>query len=221
MTSKLVAFISARIDEAIAQGHHFALGPSLGIDSEALTYLIPRVGIDRLTVYLHHNQAKTFPSRLRWFESRGGKIVFTGRNHTERDEACTRASHYDILRYRTEAECKALYGSNWRNRVSGTELNERRRATGIGLNWAEDSEKQIEALPEVKIRMHEEQELDKSKRKLERKVKEARMLQIRKDQGEHLEKNQLEKLVKLREMEEELRKLLTMLDRSDTVGSPS
>lgn len=46
----------------------------------------------------------------------------------ERDAAMTRDSDYDILRYRTEEEARAVYGSGWWPRVSNTEMNERRRA---------------------------------------------------------------------------------------------
>lgn len=63
-------------------------------------------------------------------------MIVVGKGHTERDEAMTRASHYDILRYRTEEECRLLYGSNYRKRVSGTEKNEIRRK-GMGLDWIE------------------------------------------------------------------------------------
>lgn len=62
--------------------------------------------------------------------------MVAGRNHTERDVAMTRASHYDILRYRTEAECWVLYGDAYRKRVSGTEKNELRRQQGIGMVWS-------------------------------------------------------------------------------------
>jgi len=45
----------------------------------------------------------------------------------DRDAAMTMNSSYDILRYRTEEECKMLYGDLWWPRVSNTEMNERRR----------------------------------------------------------------------------------------------
>ncbi|KAJ7243015.1 hypothetical protein C8J57DRAFT_1366957 [Mycena rebaudengoi] len=53
--------------------------------------------------------------------------MVAGKGHTERDAAMTAASDYDILRYQTEAECRALYGKKYRARVSGTQLNEIRR----------------------------------------------------------------------------------------------
>ncbi|KAF8907699.1 hypothetical protein CPB84DRAFT_1768576 [Gymnopilus junonius] len=47
----------------------------------------------------------------------------------------TRASHYDILRYRTEEELRARYGARYRQRISGTQKNEMRRQQGVGLPW--------------------------------------------------------------------------------------
>lgn len=54
-------------------------------------------------------------------------MVVVGGGYTERDEAMTRASHYDILRYRTEEQSRAFYGAAYWRRVSGTEKNEIRR----------------------------------------------------------------------------------------------
>ncbi|KIK63649.1 hypothetical protein GYMLUDRAFT_40715, partial [Collybiopsis luxurians FD-317 M1] len=198
-----------RIDRAISLGHQFIMGPAAGIDSEALAYLVPRVSIDRLTIYVHHQQLNTVRPHLRWFEDQGGKIIIAGKNHTERDEACTRNSHYDILRYRTEEECRALYGAKWRDRISGTEKNEKRRAAGVGLIWTEG-----EAKPDIfdeKAAM-EEQRFAKDRKKLERKVK-GQILQARKNKGEVLQQNQLEKLSKLAQWEVELERVYgTTLD---------
>ena len=55
------------------------------------------------------------------------KLVVKGRGHTERDEAMTGQSDYDILKYLTEEECRALYGASYRPRISGTQKNEIRR----------------------------------------------------------------------------------------------
>lgn len=60
-----------------------------------------------------------------------------GHNHTERDEALARISHYDILKYRTDEECRGLYGKAYRGRISGTEKNKIRRKLVGGLIWAE------------------------------------------------------------------------------------
>jgi len=61
-------------------------------------------------------------------------VLVVGRNHEERDEACTRASHYDILRYRPEEEARQLFGERYWPRISGTEKNERRRKGGFALD---------------------------------------------------------------------------------------
>jgi len=55
--------------------------------------------------------------------------------YTQRDEAMTRSSHYDILRYRTEEELKGIWGPKYRQRISGTQKNEMRRQQGVGLPW--------------------------------------------------------------------------------------
>ncbi|KAJ6535915.1 hypothetical protein DFH09DRAFT_819123, partial [Mycena vulgaris] len=114
-----------RLDAAIAQGHSFVLGPSAGIDTLALEYLLQRgVPPSRVTVFLSQSEGKLpqwhkFADALR---AKGVAVVVAGTGHTERDAAMTAASDYDILQYRTEAECRALYGRNFRARVSGTEL---------------------------------------------------------------------------------------------------
>ncbi|RFU79203.1 hypothetical protein TARUN_3024 [Trichoderma arundinaceum] len=128
------------IDEALEQGHHFVLATSRGIDTLARNYLLNHpttpAAASRICLFLSEPEKK-FRARYVAFEKAGGRIVIAGRNHTSRDEALTRASHYDILRYNTKEECKALYGLKYRERVSGTEKNEVRRATGIGLLWKE------------------------------------------------------------------------------------
>lgn len=69
------------------------------------------------------------PSWLESFTSRGVNVhcVSDAVTTRERDAAMTRDSDYDILRYRTEAEARELYGAGWWPRVSNTEMNERRR----------------------------------------------------------------------------------------------
>ncbi|KAF2450088.1 hypothetical protein P171DRAFT_204800 [Karstenula rhodostoma CBS 690.94] len=63
------------------------------------------------------------------FTSLGVHVVEVGDAITtrERDAAMTRDSDYDILRYRSEEEARAVYGKGWWPRVSNTEMNERRR----------------------------------------------------------------------------------------------
>ncbi|KAJ7471306.1 hypothetical protein B0H11DRAFT_1730602 [Mycena galericulata] len=114
-----------RLDASITQGHAFVLGPSRGIDTLALTYLKQHgVPTARVTVFLSESEGTQAWQK---FADQGVGVVVAGRGHTERDAAMTAASDYDILRYQTEAECRALYGSKYRARVSGTQLNEMRR----------------------------------------------------------------------------------------------
>ncbi|KAJ7026133.1 hypothetical protein C8F04DRAFT_121896 [Mycena alexandri] len=138
-TSTRIAFISGplapsptyfaehygpRLDTAILQGHAFVVGPSRGVDASRLAYLSQNgVSPGRITVFLSQSER----ARQREFTARGVKVVIAGRGHTARDAEMTAASDYDILRYQTEAECRALYGSKYRPRVSGTQLNEIRR----------------------------------------------------------------------------------------------
>jgi hypothetical protein len=175
VTSPLIAFISGpleadvtyfqqhyllRIISALEAGHHFIIGPSRGIDSMALEFLLsyqppPSQAItgdasacavaSRITLYLNAHESRTpklrYAPLIKKLERMGGKVtVVIPGGHTERDEAMTRGSHYDILRYRTEEECRALYGDRYRKRVSGTEKNEIRRMNGVGLVGAPVSE---------------------------------------------------------------------------------
>lgn len=123
---------------AVEENHHFIVGPSRGIDTQARRYLLHEARIlpTRITIFLNGTETSRLRPKLKSFEASGGKVVVAGRNHTERDVAMTRASHYDILRYRTEAECRVLYGDAYRKRVSGTEKNELRRQQGIGMVWS-------------------------------------------------------------------------------------
>ncbi|KAJ7715709.1 hypothetical protein DFH07DRAFT_361020 [Mycena maculata] len=143
-----------RLDAAISQGHSFILGPSRGVDTLALGYLHQHhVPPSRVTVYLNESEAalpkwKRFADEL---HARGVGVVVAGRGHTERDAAMTAASDYDILRYQTEAECRALYGSKYRPRVSGTQLNEIRRK-GPNQRAAEARGKKWEQRPNARYR---------------------------------------------------------------------
>ncbi|KAJ6535916.1 hypothetical protein DFH09DRAFT_931586, partial [Mycena vulgaris] len=113
-----------RLDAAISQGHSFVVGPDRGTAALALEYLRQhRVAPSRVTIYLSQAEAKLADALL----AQGLPVVVAGRGYTERDAAMTAASDYDILRYHTEAECRALYGKDYRPRVSGTKLNEIRR----------------------------------------------------------------------------------------------
>lgn len=123
-----------RIQKAIKEGHLFILGPSRGTDTIALKFLKNSgVPASRIRVYLSSREDTRIVKNFKQFEQEGGSVVMVEGGHTQRDEAMTRASHYDILRYRTEEECRALYGPRYRKRISGTEKNELRRKAGLGL----------------------------------------------------------------------------------------
>jgi hypothetical protein len=140
-----VAFISGPIDvteayftqhyedsirKAIAAGHHFVIGPIRGIDTLALHFLLEQsVPPSRITVYMAEFEYTNLIWRQQYLD-RGVNVVeaVPGATTAQRDAAMTAASDYDILRYRTEEECKTLYGPRWYPRVSNTEMNERRRA---------------------------------------------------------------------------------------------
>ena len=129
-----------RIQQAIREGHHFILGPARGTDTLAFEFLKNSgVPASRIRVYLNSREETHIRRVFKRFEQRGGSVVVVKGGHTERDEAMTRASHYDILRYRTEEECQAFYGPTYRKRISGTEKNELRRKAGLGLDMSLES----------------------------------------------------------------------------------
>jgi hypothetical protein len=118
-----------RILDAIANGDSFVLGPVEGIDTLALHFLMAEgVSPSQITVYLARFEYNNSALRQR-FQDLGVNVVEAVAATTtgERDAAMTAASDYDILRYRSEEECKTLYGPLWYPRVSNTEMNERRR----------------------------------------------------------------------------------------------
>ena len=141
------------IDVALAEGHQFIIGDALGVDSMALAYILARGGpevVPRITVFPSrpHNIEKlrlrgikvSVPDHQQAQELKQPRQAHKGRDasrlhHLARDAQMTAASDYDILYVRTDEEAKALYGAKWRPRVSGTELNRRRRlelATSTG-----------------------------------------------------------------------------------------
>ena len=124
-----------RIQQAIKEGHHFILGPSRGTDTLAFEFLRNSgVSANRIRVYLNSSEGTLIRGAFKQLEEEGGSVVTVKGGHTQRDEAMTRASHYDILRYRTKEECLAFYGAGYNTkRVSGTEKNELRRKAGLGL----------------------------------------------------------------------------------------
>lgn len=196
------------IERGMSLGHNFILGPSCGIDSMAFQYLVStpqrRYPATRVAVYLSQNEAPRLWPKYNWFEKIGGTIVVAGRNHTARDGAMTRASHYDILRYRTEEESRVLYGADYRARVSGTEKNELRRKTGIGLVWREVVEETVAVGVASTASTSAE---DKKRRNLERKVKEATRFKECIARGDTLEANQMAKVEKYEVWLKELKEL--------------
>jgi len=131
-----------RIQQAIREGHLFILGPSRGTDTLAFDFLKKSgVPASRIRVYLNSSEETRIRGVFKQFEQAGGSVVMVKGGHDQRDEAMTRASHYDILRYRTEQECQVLYGAAYRKRISGTEKNELRRKAGVGLVMPPTGEK--------------------------------------------------------------------------------
>jgi hypothetical protein len=131
------AHYKAHIDSAISAGHSFVMGPVAGIDTLSLHYLLAaNIEKPRIAVYMAHFEYlnTTWRSQYIALGVNVRDIVDAGTTR-ERDAAMTKESDYDILRYRTEEEAKAFYGSKWWPRVSNTEMNERRRRGVISGNY--------------------------------------------------------------------------------------
>ncbi|KIM39002.1 hypothetical protein M413DRAFT_447364 [Hebeloma cylindrosporum] len=138
-------YYASRILKAIRAGHMFVLGCSRGTDTIAYNFL-GRYGVvtSRIRIYMNSSEETQIRGAFKQFEQAGGSVVIVKGGHEERDEAMTRASHYDILRYRTESECQSRYGAAYRKHVSDTEKNELRRKAGLGLTMpatGDESEK--------------------------------------------------------------------------------
>src|SRR6266567_1963251 len=87
-----------RIQQAIREGHHFILGPARGTDTLAFDFLRKNnVPASRIRVYLNTSEETRLKGGFKRFEQAGGSVVVVKGGHTQRDEAMTRASHYDIL----------------------------------------------------------------------------------------------------------------------------
>lgn len=82
----------------------------------------------RVHVYMFESEARNKKGRVETLGKMGIEVYVRGRSHTQRDVEMTKESDYDILKYLTREECKRLYGERYKERVSGTELNEQRRA---------------------------------------------------------------------------------------------
>ncbi|KAI9731880.1 MAG: hypothetical protein M1834_004331 [Cirrosporium novae-zelandiae] len=124
----LATYYAPRLLKAISEDHKFVMGPAPGIDREALSFLLlHNVPPENMTVYLTEYESKRNEYRS-GPEAVGVNIKVAGITVSERDSEMTRVSDYDILRYRTQEESKALYGAFWTpGHVTETERNERRR----------------------------------------------------------------------------------------------
>ena len=90
----------AAIDKAIAEGHDFIVCECAGADTRAQQYLRSE-GIRRVTVYHMFD----FPRVNIGFWSTVGGFI----SDSQRDEACTKASDYDIAWSRTD------FSGTWAN----------------------------------------------------------------------------------------------------------
>lgn len=139
-----------QLEAALTAGHHFILGDAVGVDTQALAYLLSadvqsrhEPVVPRITVYpsRKHNIAKLRELGLAVVslddpslkvERTAVVVPKTGKDsrrwhHIQRDANMTAASDYDILYVRTDEESRALYGDKWKPRVSATEMNRLRR----------------------------------------------------------------------------------------------
>ncbi|KAL9570460.1 hypothetical protein ACKAV7_005391 [Fusarium commune] len=128
--SEFATHYHSPLDEAIARGDLFILGDAKGTDEMALDYILEKDPTARITVYASRAH------RVQVFREKNIRVVFveamqkgtSGRQrHLQRDAEMTKASDYDILWVRSEEECRKLYRDKYRPRISGTELNRRRR----------------------------------------------------------------------------------------------
>lgn len=153
-----------------------------------LSYGVPP---SHITVFLSSNES----SEKSRYVGRGVNATIAGNGHTERDEACTRASHYDILRYLTAEEAKAHYGPSYKPRVSGTQKNEIRRGTGVGLKVVGEVVADGQEVPVVEVN-----EMAKKRRAPTAEEDTG-------GEGDKLESNQIEKVNKLGQLEKGLEEL--------------
>jgi len=109
-----------KIDKAIAEGASFVVGDAQGTDTLAQLYLMNK-GVE-VTVYHMFSKPRFNSVTKNWFPMRGGF-----KHDEQRDHHMTKDSDVDIAWVRTVEEQKALYGANYRPRVSGTEKNVLRR----------------------------------------------------------------------------------------------
>ncbi|KAE8419678.1 hypothetical protein BDV36DRAFT_250986 [Aspergillus pseudocaelatus] len=119
-----------KIHAAIERGHRFVIGPVAGVDRATLDYLLAYpIPPSHITIFVTPTENILMGDE---FRSRAVNVhvVDGGSNMTtrDRDAAMTRASSYDILRWRPREEAKKFYGPMYREGyVTNTEMNWRRR----------------------------------------------------------------------------------------------
>ncbi|KAE8403332.1 hypothetical protein BDV37DRAFT_250771, partial [Aspergillus pseudonomiae] len=119
-----------RINAAIDRGHRFVIGPVTGVDRAALDYLLAYpIPPSHITIFVTPTENILMGDEFR-ARAVNVHVVDGCRNMTtrERDAAMTRASTYDILRWRPRTESREFYGQLYREGyVTNTEMNWRRR----------------------------------------------------------------------------------------------
>ncbi|KAE8326235.1 hypothetical protein BDV39DRAFT_177348 [Aspergillus sergii] len=119
-----------QINTAIERGHRFVIGPVAGVDRAALDYLLAYpIPPSHITIFVTPTEnilmGDEFRSRAVNVHVVDGSMNMTTR---DRDAAMTKASSYDILRWRPRTEAKEFYGRMYREGyVTNTEMNWRRR----------------------------------------------------------------------------------------------
>jgi len=143
MASKktLVAFISGHtnlrdaefethyrdaLDKAIAEGHDFVIGTSVGGDRMGFDYLLKHgVAPLKITIYIYDKYKANLEPQ---YQKMGVKTKGGYTSYNQRDGQMTKDSDYDILWVRSEEENRKIYEDDYRaGRISGTEQNRIRR----------------------------------------------------------------------------------------------
>ena len=122
------------INAAITRGDQFVIGPlPYGVDADALSYLLAYpISPDRITIFVTPSENQIWGRKFD--QLKVNVVEVEGQTTGERDAAMTKASTYDILRWRNKGEAKEFYGNMWtEGYVTNTERNWRRRR-GIGMD---------------------------------------------------------------------------------------
>ena len=119
---------TSRLLAAMAAGDSFVIGSSRGIDALALDFLrAQHVSPSRIQIFFYAKElhGSTKHRLCKDLEKTGIRQVIKGRNHTERDEAMTAASDYDILAYLSCMEISIVKGSVKRSSMKEEEPHQR------------------------------------------------------------------------------------------------